>query len=66
MYCVHWILFFFFQIALQFMQRNSPHYLRQLSQMIKPALFLPGEVIIRKGEVGDGLYFLQRGYIEVR
>ncbi|XP_065903305.1 uncharacterized protein [Dysidea avara] len=52
-------------IALQFMQRNSPHYLRQLSQMIKPALYLPGEVIIRKGEIGDGLYFLQRGNIEV-
>jgi len=34
--------------------------------MIKPAVFLPGEEIIRKGEVGDSLYFLQRGHIEVR
>ena len=54
-----------FQIAVQFMQRNSVHYLRQLSQMIKPAIYLPGEVILKKGDFGDSLCFLQRGYIEV-
>lgn len=53
------------QIAIQFMQRNSPHYLRQLSQMIKPTIFLPGEVILKKGEFGDSLCYLQRGHIEV-
>ena len=50
---------------MQFMQRNSPHYLRQLSQMIKHVIFLPGEVILKKGEFGDSLCFLQRGHIEV-
>lgn len=47
------------------MQRNSVHYLRQLSQMIKPTIYLPGEIILKKGEFGDGLCFLQRGHIEV-
>ena len=55
-----------FQIAMQFMQRNSPHYLRQLSQMIKPVIFLPGEIILKKGEYGDSLCYLQRGFIQVR
>ena len=50
---------------MQFMQRNSRHYLRQLSQMIKPTIFLPGEIILKKGEIGDSLCYLQRGFIEV-
>lgn len=33
--------------------------------MIKPAIYLPGEVILKKGDFGDSLCFLQRGYIEV-
>ena len=47
------------------MQRNSVHYLRQLSQMIVAMIYLPGEVILKKGEFGDSLYYLQRGHIEV-
>ncbi len=38
-------------------------FLRHLTLMIKPCLFLPGEIIVHKGDVGLGMFFLYHGTV---
>ena len=40
-------------------------FLRHLTLMIKPCLFLPGEFIVHKGDMGLGMFFLYHGTVSV-
>ena len=37
-----------------------------ISQMLRPRLTVPDEVVVRKGERGDAMYFISSGAVEVR
>ncbi|XP_063956559.1 cyclic nucleotide-gated cation channel-like [Lytechinus pictus] len=39
-------------------------FLRALSLMLKPVLFMPNDLIVRQGDVGDEMYFICRGVVE--
>src|SRR5262249_51205215 len=39
---------------------------RRISRLLRPRLSLPGEIIVRKGERGDSMYFISSGAVEVR
>jgi monovalent cation:H+ antiporter, CPA1 family len=39
---------------------------RSVARMLKPRLVVPDEVIVRKGERGDAMYFISSGAVEVR
>lgn len=39
--------------------------IRQIVLNLKPALFMPGDYIFRKGELGDQMYFISRGKVEI-
>jgi len=39
---------------------------RSVARMLRPRLAVPDEVIIRKGERGDAMYFISSGAVEVR
>ena len=38
-------------------------FLRHLALAMKPCLFLPGEFIVHRGDVGCGMFFLYRGEV---
>lgn len=40
-------------------------FIREVVQLLEPAVFLPGDSIIRQGEYGDCMYFLTSGTAEV-
>ena len=40
-------------------------FIRELVQLLRPLVFLPGEHIIRQGEFGDCMYFLTSGEVRV-
>ncbi|HXC89172.1 MAG TPA: cation:proton antiporter [Stellaceae bacterium] len=39
---------------------------RAVARLLRPRLAVPGEVIVRRGERGDAMYFLSSGAVEVR
>ncbi len=39
--------------------------IRQIVLNLKPVLFTPGDYIFRKGELGDQMYFISRGKVEI-
>jgi len=39
---------------------------RGLTRLLRPRLVVPGEVILRRGEPGDAMYFISSGAVEVR
>ncbi|MCR6632811.1 MAG: cation:proton antiporter [Magnetospirillum sp.] len=39
--------------------------LAQISRLLRPRLVVPGELIVRKGDVGDAMYFIASGAVEV-
>ena len=39
--------------------------IRQIVLNLKPALFTPGDYIFRKGELGEQMYFISRGKVEI-
>lgn len=48
------------------MFKGAPEELiRQIVLNLKPALFTPGDFIFRKGELGDQMYFISRGKVEI-
>jgi len=48
------------------MFRGAPDELiRQIVLNLKPVLFTPGDYIFRKGEMGDQMYFISRGKVEI-
>jgi CPA1 family monovalent cation:H+ antiporter len=40
--------------------------IREIAQLLKPRLVLPGETVVRKGEAGDAMYFISNGALRVR
>ena len=40
-------------------------FIREIVQLLRPIVFLPGDYIIRQGEFGDCMYFLSSGDVEV-
>ncbi|TNC98606.1 MAG: monovalent cation:H+ antiporter, CPA1 family [Stygiobacter sp.] len=44
----------------------SPDQLSRIIDLLHPMLVVPGDFIIRKGEVGDGMFFVASGAVEVR
>ncbi|XP_070566365.1 uncharacterized protein [Ptychodera flava] len=40
-------------------------FLRMLSLVIKPSLYLPNQTIANRGEIGHSMYFIHRGEVEV-
>ncbi len=40
-------------------------FIRELAAKLEPAVFLPGDLIIHKGEIGDRMYFVSRGHAEL-
>ncbi|KAJ3159098.1 Cyclic nucleotide-gated olfactory channel [Geranomyces michiganensis] len=45
--------------------RELPDFERELNSRMTPAIFLAGEYVIRKREVGREMYFLSKGKVEV-
>jgi voltage-gated potassium channel len=43
----------------------SEDFFRELVLYLKPMVFLPGQMLMRRGEVGHQLYFINRGSVEV-
>ena len=41
----------------------SDAFLRHLTLKIRPSMFLPGDFIVHKGDVGLGLFFLYHGKV---
>lgn len=39
--------------------------IKYISRLLKPLLTVPGEVIIKQGEIGHGMYFISSGCVEV-
>lgn len=39
--------------------------IRQIVLNLKPVLYTPGDYIFRKGEIGDQMYFISRGKVEI-
>ena len=48
-----------------FFRGASEPFLRELAQHLRPAVFVPGELVLRRGDVGHRMYFIQRGEVEV-
>jgi len=46
-------------------QSCSTVFLNSLSLMLKPVVYGPGEYVIKKGEAGHEMYFINRGRVEV-
>ena len=40
--------------------------IREITHLLKPRLVVPGERVMRKGEVGDAMYFISTGAVEVQ
>ncbi len=48
------------------MFRGAPdEFIRQIVLNLKPVLYTPGDFIFRKGEIGDQMYFISRGRVEI-
>jgi voltage-gated potassium channel len=48
-----------------FFKAATENFLREVSEMLEPVAFLPGNYIIRQGEAGDCMYFITDGTVEV-
>jgi len=46
-------------------QNASEPFLRELVQHLEPAVATPGDYVFRRGDVGDRIYFIHRGSVEV-
>ncbi|KAL2912857.1 hypothetical protein HK105_207638 [Polyrhizophydium stewartii] len=49
----------------QLLESELPEMERRLMQRMRPAIYLAGEYIIRKHDIGKQMYFLSRGQVEV-
>lgn len=43
----------------------NEHLIRQIVMALKPIIYLPGDYIFRQGDMGEEMYFISRGAVEV-
>lgn len=43
----------------------SEDLIKQIVAKLKSAIFTPGDYVFREGEIGDSMYFISRGQVEV-
>jgi hypothetical protein len=48
-----------------FLKRASPELIEELMCELKPRIFVPGERIFKIGDIGDSLYFIQSGQVDI-
>jgi len=48
-----------------FFKNASPEFLRDIIPRLDARIFAPGEVLVHEGDVGDEMYFLTKGQVEV-
>ncbi|MBP85250.1 MAG: hypothetical protein CMJ64_00810 [Planctomycetaceae bacterium] len=48
-----------------FFKHASDEFMRSIVPHLQPKVFLPGDHIFKQGDVGDAMYFLTRGQVEV-
>ena len=48
-----------------FLRGASEPFLRELVRHLRPAVFTPGELVLRRGDLGHRIYFIRRGEVEV-
>jgi len=48
-----------------FFKNASDNFINVLVRLLKPQVFAPGEFIIRYGDIGKEMYFINRGVVEV-
>lgn len=48
-----------------FLRGASPELIQDLCVKLRPVVFTPGDVVVRAGEVGNHVYFISRGTVEV-
>jgi len=46
-------------------ERAGEPFLRQLVQHLSPVVFLPGQALMRRGEAGNRMFFINKGTVEV-
>jgi voltage-gated potassium channel len=50
---------------LEFLKNESATFLVQISKLFRTVIFQPGEIIIKQGEDGDCMYFIQEGNADI-
>jgi CPA1 family monovalent cation:H+ antiporter len=48
-----------------FFNRLGTERIAEIAKLLKPRLVLPGELVVRKGDVGDAMYFISSGTVRV-
>ena len=48
-----------------FQKEFSPHFISQLTKLLKAVTFAPGDVVFQEGEVSTSMYFVQSGRISI-
>jgi voltage-gated potassium channel len=48
-----------------FLQNAEPKVMERLAFRLKPSLFRPNDIIFRRGDSGDRMYFINRGCVEI-
>ncbi|QJE73687.1 cyclic nucleotide-binding domain-containing protein [Aerophototrophica crusticola] len=44
----------------------APERVKRIERLLKPRLYVPGELVVRKGDRGDAMYFISSGAVAVR
>ena len=50
---------------IDFLRGASPELIQDLCVKLRPVVFTPGDIVVRAGEVGNHVYFISRGTVEV-
>ncbi len=48
-----------------FFQNTSENFIREIACELRPVVFTPGDYVMRKGEVGDVMYFISNGSVDI-
>ncbi|MFH1321699.1 MAG: ion transporter [Bacteroidota bacterium] len=45
--------------------KASPNMIKEIVMSLKPCVYIPGEIICKYGDIGDKMYFISKGKVEV-
>ena len=62
-YPISTTLFFLLFLQVTILKGVSEPFLRSLSLTMKPCVFLPGDYIVHKGDIGYGMFFIHHGQV---